>query len=196
MAGFFPCFPVSTFEFDGRTYNLEDLTRHVVFDPDVDSNSIWYEKVQTNGERPDVLANILYSNSNYWWTFFVINNRTLNDWYLDEEELEALMSEKFSDYDLRKPYRWLKDGVQVPQFAWKSFRSNGQTIRYHFGRGDGFQLSNPADGVTRTVGESQSLSEYIEEKNFELRFLKVVKRSFISEFFSDFRTKLNSRIQY
>lgn len=195
MAQFFPQFPISTFEFDGRSYQLEDLTRRVIFDPANLSNNLWYEEAVINYERPDVLSTILYSDPNYWWVFFLINNRTLNEWPLDDEDFDEVLNSRFSEWQQNQTVRYLINGKEVPAYAWKSFNVDGMTIRYHFGRGDNFQLSNPPNGVTKTVGEPQTLREQLEEVNQSYRYMKIVKKQFLPEFFNDFRERIKGSIE-
>lgn len=71
-----------------------------VYTMDIDTANIATKTITVDpkyDERPDVLANDLYSNPKLWWVFAIFNQDTLEDPILDlKSGMELIVPEKFS----------------------------------------------------------------------------------------------------
>ena len=191
---FFKTFPDSSFSFDGETYVLEDLTRKVLFIPENFSNYSYVSDIVIKETRPDILSYELYENVNYWWSFFVLNNITFNDWPLTDEDLYDQMTERYSDFELKSVYRYVdENGNQVPSYGFPEFTVNGEIVQYHFDR-NLFNDSNKK--ITRSSKTPQTLEEYLVEENDKKRNIRAVRPEFIGQFFDDFRKRIKSEVVY
>jgi hypothetical protein len=189
---YFKAFPVSTFEFDGKSYSIEDLTRRVIFEPNGFSNFSYIYDIDISESRPDIVAHQLYGNVNYWWTLFVVNNITMNEWPMTDAELDDMMTEKYTDFQLEQTYRYIDDnGVQVPEFGFKSFVADGQTIRHGFSPDD---FLNPNLKMTRSKYNRQTLREFLVQTNEDRKNVRAVRASYIGRFFEDFRKRVQSEV--
>ena len=187
---YFTQFPIETFEFDGEKYELEDVTRRVHFLSNPFVNYSYINEVFIDDDRPDVVSYELYENPNYWWTFFVINNITINDWPLTDEELEDKMT-KYTEFQLNSPVEYETDGVQVPRFSFKRFVADGVTCFHQFNPDAAL---NPLIRMSRTNSEPVTLREKLQRENDSRKRIRAVKRDFIGQFFNDFRSRIKSKI--
>lgn len=191
MSSYFGQFPVETFEFDGEKYDLEDVTRRVHFLSNPFVNYSYIKEVFIDDNRPDVASYNIYSSPNYWWTFFLINNITMNDWPLSDEELEDKMS-KYTEFQLNSPVEFVDDsGIQTPRFSFKSFEVDGVTQFHQFNPDSAL---NPYVKMSRTDSEPVTLREKMQKDNDSRKRIRCVKREFIGQFFNDFRSRIKSRI--
>src|SRR5210317_537250 len=74
---FFKQFPKVEYNFNqtGVKQNMVDIYRHVKPLPTfLDSFSAYNFYEIRNGERPDIVSTRLYGTSEFYWTFFVVNN--------------------------------------------------------------------------------------------------------------------------
>ena len=194
-AGYFRNFPIEVFEFNGEKFSLEDLTRKVVYSPKAFDNGVQIEELLLTGERPDVLAHILYGDSNLWWTFFVVNNITMNDWPMSDEELEDYMAAIWTPWQLEQPYEYLDDdGKSIPPVGWKRFVADGKEIYYGFNPNE-FNNPNPVHRLTKSRGELITRREHYIRKNESLKKIFVIRRTFIKDFTDDFRRKLLGNVE-
>jgi hypothetical protein len=190
---FFRQFPVSTFVFDGKSYTIEDITRRVIFGPDSFSNYSYISDVDVGESRPDIVSHQLYGNVNYWWTFFVLNGITMNEWPMGDQELEEWMNDKYTDFQLAQTKRYLDDdGNEVPPFGFPSFQADGVNIRYQFDK-DNFLNTAP---MSKSKWNKQTLRDFLVQQNEDRKKIKAVRAQFIGQFFDDFRTKINGDIDF
>jgi len=102
---FFSKFPTVQYDISGGgDYAvLTDISRTV------DINNLNEDKVSyytyyniQNGDRPDVISQKLYGNSNYYWTFFILNDQLKtgisNAWPLPSADLENMISIEYDKY--------------------------------------------------------------------------------------------------
>ena len=103
---FFKKFPTVQYDFDrnGIFQSMTDIFRHVKPLENFIDNSLAYRFYEIqDGERPDIVSQNLYGTPNYYWTFFVVNER-LHDGYREW----PMSSIDFSEY-LDKKY----EGVAI-----------------------------------------------------------------------------------
>jgi hypothetical protein len=98
---FFKNFPTRQFNLNntGELINVKDIFRHVdVDDLAVDPFiSYTYYDIQS-GERPDVVSQKLYGTTDFYWTFFIVNDflkEGIGAWPKSEQELERYITEQY-----------------------------------------------------------------------------------------------------
>src|SRR5210317_964593 len=101
---FFKNFPKVEYDFNrtGIKQNMVDLFRSVRALPSFLDNYSAYKFYDIeNGERPDIVSRRLYGTSQYYWTFFVIND-FLHDgmraWPLSQEDLFDYITKQYEGY--------------------------------------------------------------------------------------------------
>lgn len=100
--GYFKQFPQLNYDFDrnGILQKVVDIYRAArpldAYLDDLNAYSFYSVK---NGERPDIVSQRLYGTTQYYWTFFVIND-FLHDglaaWPMSQEKLHSYMDEEFA----------------------------------------------------------------------------------------------------
>jgi len=117
---FFRQFPTTTYDFgtlipngsldrlsqsrtlSGVATNIVDLFRNVTVDPTKISSTISYQYYTIqNGDRPDTVSQLLYQDPDYYWTFFIINNRLktgLSSWPMSHGQMESYLEQEYDSY--------------------------------------------------------------------------------------------------
>ena len=86
----------------GKIVTIKDFFKKA----SVEQESLWgvvdYTFYQLeDGERPDIVANKLYGDSDLHWTLFLVNDfATYGDWHKDSITLENHMSNKYKETSL------------------------------------------------------------------------------------------------
>ena len=98
---FFKQFPNIPYDFDrnGIFQNVVNIYRHVqplkAFADELNTYTFYQVK---NGERPDLVSYRLYGTTEYYWTFFILND-FLHDglaaWPMSQEKLHDYMAEEY-----------------------------------------------------------------------------------------------------
>ena len=101
---FFKQFPKVQYDFNrtGVLQNMVDLFRSVRPLPSFLDNISAYKYYEVkNGERPDIVSGRIYGSSQFYWTFFLVNDH-LHDgyraWPLSQEALQAYMAKQYEGY--------------------------------------------------------------------------------------------------
>ena len=101
---FFKQFPKVEYDFNrtGVMQNMVDLFRSVRPLPSFLDNYSAYKFYEIkNGERPDIVSQRLYGTSQYYWTFFVINDFLhdgMRSWPLSEQDLFTYIEKEYEGY--------------------------------------------------------------------------------------------------
>lgn len=101
---FFRQFPKIEYDFNrtGVLQNMVDLFRSVRPLPSFLDNYSAYKFYEIkNGERPDIVSQRLYGSSEYYWTFFVINDYLhdgLRSWPMSQEDLFDYIAKEYEGY--------------------------------------------------------------------------------------------------
>ena len=104
MATFFSQFPSVDIDplGNGNIVSYADMFRFVdVNDVALDNyaNYQWYEI--EDGDRPDIVSAKLYNTPNFYWTFFIVNDRLkdgMKEWPLSSYEFEEFIRRKYEGY--------------------------------------------------------------------------------------------------
>ena len=101
---FFKQFPKTTYDLkrDGNRIEIKDIFRNVdVNEKLINPASAYQYYYIQDGERPDQIANKLYSNPRYYWTLFIANDRLRDGymrWPLSYQQLQRKIREDYNPY--------------------------------------------------------------------------------------------------
>lgn len=118
---FFRNFPRTTYDYlgDGINRNIVDIFRFVQpitkFADELDTYTFFQI---TEGDRPDIVSQLLYGTPEYYWTFFIVNEGLKNgisSWPLSSQEFEKYIEEEYSGTVItcRSKYVYDGDGLLV-----------------------------------------------------------------------------------
>ena len=98
---FFRQFPKIQYDFqnNGIDTRIIDIFRFVKADDRYldDLSTYAFYQIQ-NGDRPDIVSNLLYGTPDYYWTFFVINEQLktgLSGWPMSTEQFDDYMTTEY-----------------------------------------------------------------------------------------------------
>tara|TARA_Y100001937_G_C7134374_1_gene339174 strand:- start:4490 stop:5428 length:939 start_codon:yes stop_codon:yes gene_type:complete len=101
---FFNLFPNTKYDFEGqgKAQNIKNIFRSVRAIPEfIDEFSSYKLYDVINGERPDIISQKLYNTTEFYWTFFVIND-FLHDgyraWPMSQENLLEYLSKQYEGF--------------------------------------------------------------------------------------------------
>lgn len=115
---FFKQFPTISYDFDrnGILQNVVNIYRSVrplqLF---ADNFSTYTYYDVKNGERPDVVSQRLYGTTNYYWTFFILNEYLhdgLAAWPMSQEKLQTYMANEYSGIVINTNPQIVRDSDQ------------------------------------------------------------------------------------
>ena len=165
---FFEQFPKIKYDFnqDGVVQNMVDIYRSVRPLPAFLDNYSAYKLYEIkNGERPDIVSQRLYGNSDFYWTFFVVNE-FLHDgyraWPMPEETLFDYIKTEYEGYVVTTSPDIVRTG-------------DGLIINANNPTGEGFRNSLSARfeiGETIT-GSTSGASGKLVKKNADLQQLVI-----------------------
>ena len=99
---FFRNFPLVDYSFNGVVQTSVDLFRNAKLrDSSVDNITEYLLYEIDDGDRPDNVSYSLYGETDYHWTFFVINENLRNglgSWPMSSEQFERYLAGKYDDY--------------------------------------------------------------------------------------------------
>lgn len=118
---FFKKFPYVGYDYygNGVVTNVVEISRFVryieEFKEDLDLYT--YYEIQ-EGDRPDVISQLLYDTPEYYWTFFIVNDilrQGISSWPLSSMEFEKYMAEEYNGVAVtcRSEYIYDGDGLLV-----------------------------------------------------------------------------------
>jgi hypothetical protein len=99
---FFQQFPKIQYDFadNGIDTRIVDLFRFVKADEKYFDDVSTYQYFQIrNGDRPDIVSNLLYNTPDYYWTFFLVNDHLksgLSGWPMMQEELDDYLETEYN----------------------------------------------------------------------------------------------------
>ena len=99
---FFRNFPLIDYSFNGVNQTVVDLFRNAKLrDTSIDNVTEYLLYEIDDGDRPDNVSYSLYGDTEYHWTFFVINQHLRNghaSWPMSSEQFERYLAGKYDDY--------------------------------------------------------------------------------------------------
>jgi hypothetical protein len=103
---FFRQFPLTTYDLQrtGALTRVTDLFRNVTA-PQVklDPTVAYTDYRIIDGARPDVVSQLLYGDPDYYWTFFIINDKLKSghaSWPMSSGQMEAYLTEEYDGYSV------------------------------------------------------------------------------------------------
>ena len=115
---FFKQFPLVDYDIslDGTLTKMINIFRSVrPVKSFVDDSSLYSFYEIKNGERPDIVSQQLYGSSEFYWTFFVINE-FLHDgykvWPMSQEQLYKYVEEEYNGYALSTRVSFIDSTIQ------------------------------------------------------------------------------------
>lgn len=113
---FFRQFPKVQYDFNrtGVKQNMVDIFRSIRPLQNFVDNFTGYRFYEVkNGERPDIVSQRLYGTSQYYWTFFVINeflHDGMRAWPLSSEDLFAYIQKEYEGFVIETKPELIKTG--------------------------------------------------------------------------------------
>lgn len=98
---FFRQFPTTEYDFlgNGVKNQIVDIFRYIkANDALLDDLSTYQYYHVSNGDRPDVVSNLIYKTPIYHWTFFLINDHLktgLTGWPMSDDQFEEYMTDTY-----------------------------------------------------------------------------------------------------
>ena len=91
MSSYFRNFPVVDYKFGNEytTSTFQHLGTYVDIIDQVKDYSVYYQTYNIrNGERPETLSYALYRNTDYYWTFYLLNDHLReNGWPIRDADV-------------------------------------------------------------------------------------------------------------
>lgn len=131
---FFEQFPKIKYDFsaNGIDTSIVDIFRFVK------ANDAFFDDVATytyynikNGDRPDIVSNLLYGTPEYYWTFFIVNEHLksgISGWPMMQEELDDYLENEYSGTVIQTNPKLVYDGDGIIR-EWR----NSLAGRYQIG---------------------------------------------------------------
>jgi hypothetical protein len=103
---FFRQFPLTTYDLEktGALTLITDLFRNVT-SPQIklDPTIAYTDYRIVNGARPDAVSQLLYNDTDYYWTFFIINDILKSghaSWPMSDSQMEKYLTQEYDDYSV------------------------------------------------------------------------------------------------
>ena len=137
---FFRQFPSTTYDFTGTgvATSVVDLFRNVTASSDIklDPSISYTTYTIVNGERPDTVSHALYQDTDYFWTFFIINDSLkagLPAWPLSESNLNDYLTREYDAYGVISIAPDSLYYTDIPGYYYIDGSGNMQTVGQPFG---------------------------------------------------------------
>ena len=137
---FFRQFPKIQYDFqdNGIDTRIIDIFRFVKADDRYldDLSTYSFYQIQ-NGDRPDIVSNLLYGTPDYYWTFFVINEQLktgLSGWPMSTEQFEDYMTTEY-------------DGIAIETYPVIIRDGDGIITDHRNSLAERFQLNETVTGI-------------------------------------------------
>ena len=106
---YFTNFPYVNYRFGNEISPalFQNLTVYVdLIDQAIDNSTLYEEYYIPDGKRPDVLSYELYGTADYYWMFYLLNDKLRQQgWPLDEQEIHSLTREYYPNTTLLTQYK-------------------------------------------------------------------------------------------
>jgi hypothetical protein len=163
MSTYFKNFPVVSYSFgdDENRVFFEDISAYVDMIDTATSNVSAYSYYTINDfDRPDTLSYKLYGTTDYYWTFFMMNeNLREQNWPLHGQQLFEFAKRVYPDYAVQIDGTYRVDGVittfDAVDHPFRVYASDGVTkIEYNLG-------SNTSSGVAYLVRSNNNIAQFV-----------------------------------
>ena len=137
---FFRQFPKTNYDFqnNGIDTRIVDLFRFVKTDDRYLDDLATYTFYEIkNGDRPDIVSDLLYDTPDHYWTFFVINEHLksgLSGWPMSSEQFEDYMTAEY-------------DGIVIETYPVIVRDGDGRIEEHRNSFAERFQLNETVTGI-------------------------------------------------
>jgi hypothetical protein len=152
---FFQQFPKTNFDFSGNGIDTKivDLFRFVKAEEIYSDDLSVYTYYQVmNGDRPDVVSDILYGTPDYYWTFFILNEQLksgISGWPMNAAMFDSYIDQEYSGTAIITRPEVVRDGF-------------GLVIDYRNSLADRFVIDE------QVVGAISGATGYVKSKDTQL----------------------------
>jgi hypothetical protein len=170
---YFSKFPTVAYSNDDLDSDVQfkivtDIMRRVALRSSLVEDAFLYDSYDVrDGERPDIIADQFYGDSNLHWVVLVTNeiHDLQKEWPLSTRELQAMINGKYTN----------PQGVHHYE---RNATSGDTTVKVHCNQTD-------------TGATAVSNADYETRKNEEKRRIKLLKKEALSEFVEEFEELIN-----
>lgn len=156
---FFRQFPKTKYDFqnNGIDTNIVDIFRFIKVDDKMIDDLALYRYYQVkNGDRPDVVSSELYGTTEYYWTFFIINEHLktgLTAWPMDDHVFEKYLDQEY-------------DGTVIETYPLIEKDSDGRIVGHPNSLAERFIVGDIVQGILsgatgRVVKKDVQLSQLV-----------------------------------
>jgi hypothetical protein len=175
---FFKNFPTRQFNLNetGELINVKDIFRHVDVDDlaiDPFTSYTYYEIA--SGERPDVVSQKLYGTTDFYWTFFIVNDflkEGLGAWPKSEQELERYIAEQYDNHSILEILPGIFDD-EIGLRTIESLDPQSTVVGYYYNTFLGLDLSHDYLRIRRKNSNAYALIHYFDPDLFQLHIHKI-----------------------
>lgn len=156
-------FPSATYDFTGSSskQNIVDIFRNLTLSDNAsDALSIYQTYTIRDGDRPDVVSEILYGDSTYYWTFFYVNDSLregLAAWYKSHAEFEKYLELTYDSKSILEFKTQILAGT-VQHFSSGSAYNYINALQSYPFKTDGYVKGYNSDDLLLAEGVFQSFS--------------------------------------
>ena len=175
----------------------KNIFKFITIDNSAYATDIFTELQLNQGVRPDQVSEAVYNDPNYDWVILLTNKiiDTKNDWPLNNDEIEKLVTKKYPNAFSIK--HW--ETKEVKNDIGEIVQPGGMIVYYDPSDPDSYRLRyiksyNPfveeiENGSTLLL--SKSYYDYEQELNNKRRFIQVLKPAFLNPFVKLFQASVD-----
>tara|TARA_B110000858_G_scaffold70451_1_gene81866 strand:- start:1001 stop:1549 length:549 start_codon:yes stop_codon:yes gene_type:complete len=180
---YFKNFPTIPYDSTGTgvAKDVKNLLRRVMVRQKVKSNTLFYDTYDLkNGETPESIADKLYDDPELHWVVLLVNDITdrYHQWPMTATQFEQFVNDKYTD----------PNGVHHYEIA----QSSGDTTK----KIEVYASSALYSGDNDFYGTATTITniEYEENRQDELRQIRLLDPKFISQFVEEFENLMKESI--
>ena len=175
---FFKNFPTREFTLDNNSeiINIKDIFRHVdVDDLAIDPFSTYTYYDIGSSDRPDVVSQRLYGTTDFYWTFFILNDylkEGIGAWPKSDQELERHITEQYDKYSVMQFLPGTLDTYEGLQTI-ESFIGASESDGFYNNTFQGLDLSHDYLRIRKPSNNGYALIDRFDTSLFQLYVHKV-----------------------
>lgn len=162
---------------DGGTKKLKNIFNRVsIVDTFAEDPTAYYEYIVKDGETPEILADLYYDDTRYYWVILEVNKITsvYDEWPLASHEFQRM---------IQKRYGSVQDAYN--------------DIRYYVHKENGTKVNVETYNKNKITSDNYKNSytpfssyDYEEEKNEKNRVIKLIRKSILKDFIDEYDNAL------
>lgn len=186
------------YKFTNQDFVLaKNIFKYIAIDNSAYATDLFTELQLNQGVRPDQVSEAVYNDPNYDWIILLTNKiiDTKNDWPLNNDEFEKLVTKKYPNAFSIK--HW--ETKEVKNDIGEIVQPGGMIVYYDPNDADSYKLRyiksyNPfVEEIENgsTLLSSKSYYEYEQELNNKRRFIQVLKPAYLNAFVKLFQASVD-----